>query len=96
MTRYRLTPAAKSDLKSIWTYTEDRWGTAQADHYLSELTLGIEMLVGAPEMGPTRDEIRKGYRSLWREHHVIFYRVTRARVEVVRILHQSMDVSRHL
>jgi len=83
-------------LKSIWTYTEDRWGRAQAEHYLSDLGRTIEMLVAAPDMGPNRDDIRKGYRSLWREHHVIFYRLAGARVEVVRILHQSIDIPRHL
>ena len=42
MTRYRLTPAAQRDLSSIWDYTEDRWGSQQAESYTLEIKAAIE------------------------------------------------------
>ncbi|WP_245272249.1 type II toxin-antitoxin system RelE/ParE family toxin [Xanthobacter sp. 126] len=29
-----LTPKARQDLDSIWTFSQDRWGTAQAETYV--------------------------------------------------------------
>ena len=29
MAEYRLTPAAESDLESIWEYTREKWGIEQ-------------------------------------------------------------------
>jgi predicted transcriptional regulator len=43
-----------------------------------------------------RDEVATGYRSTHTAHHHIFYRVERDTVVVVRVLHESMDVQRHL
>ena len=96
MTQYWLTPAAKSDLKAIWTYTEDQWGAVQADRYMSELAAGIEMLAESPEMGRIREDIRSCYRSFRLGKHVVFYRAVATGIEVARILHQSMDIPRHL
>ena len=42
------------------------------------------------------DAIRKGYRKRSVGRHVIFYRTVNGGVDVVRILHEQMDVDRHL
>jgi toxin ParE1/3/4 len=42
------------------------------------------------------DDLRPGYRKYLVGSHVLFYRVTNTDVVVVRILHQRMDVERHL
>lgn len=95
--RYLLSPAAQADLEQIWDYTHDRWGVDQAEDYLRELQRAINRIAANPWIGRACDEIRPGYRKLAAGSHTLFYRVTAEDViDVVRILHQRMDVDRHL
>ena len=97
MSRYLLSPAAQADLEQIWDYTNDRWGIYQAEEYLRGLQRAIERAAANPRIGRPCDEIRPGYRRLAAGSHLLFYRVTaEGIVDVVRVLHQRMDVDRHL
>lgn len=97
MSRYLLSPAAQADLEQIWDYTHDRWGVDQAEEYLRDLQRAIERAAANPRIGRSCDEIRPGYRKLAAGSHTLFYRVTAEGViDVVRVLHQRMDVDRHL
>jgi len=50
-----------------------------------------------PRIGRACDEIRPGYRKLAAGSHTLHYRVTaEGVVDVVRALHQRMDVDSHL
>jgi len=92
----RITPRARQDLKSIWTYTLRRWGEPQADLYLQQLDAGIRSLIDFPDIGEPCEHIRAGYRKLQVNRHLIFHRHGEKHIEIVRVLHQSMDVVRHL
>ena len=95
--RYLLSPAAQADLEQIWDYTHDRWGVDQAEEYLRELQHAIDRAAANPRIGHACNEIRPGYRKLAAGSHTLFYRVTADDlIDVVRILHQRMDVDRHL
>lgn len=96
MAEFRLTPAALRDLEGIWRYTQHHWGAAQAAHYVDALNAGFEALAQAPLQAPACDHIRPGYRRQWVQRHVIYFRVEGAVVIVVRVLHERMDVLRHL
>ncbi|MFE6925923.1 type II toxin-antitoxin system RelE/ParE family toxin [Nocardia sp. NPDC057663] len=98
MTRYLLTPAAQTDLHDIWDYTEKIWNAEQADTYIRRIQAAIETAAATPGVGRACDEIRPGYRKLAAAaSHVIYYRINADDdVEVVRILHQRMDVDSHL
>jgi toxin ParE1/3/4 len=97
VSRYLLSPAARADLEQIWDYTHDRWGVDQAGEYLRELQRAIERATANPRIGRACDEIRPGYRKLAAGSHTLFYRVTAEGViDVVRVLHQRMDVDLHL
>ena len=88
--------AAESDLIAIWVYSFETWGEAQADQYLAALEKGIQQLVESPGSGKPRDELREGYWSQRLEHHVVFYTFTDAELRIRRVLHEVMDVGRHL
>ena len=45
-----------------------------------------------PEYGKARDEVRKGLRSLPVSRYVVFYRVARKAIEIVRVLDERRDV----
>ena len=87
---------AEQDLIEIWVYTAEEWGLAQADTYLEELATGIDQLREYPMMGTARDELRKNYRALTVNQHTVFYVVSDDVVEVIRVLHKSVDTPRHL
>lgn len=96
MAEYRLTPAAERDLESIWTYTVRQWGIDQADRYIDALTATFAELAQSPRTAPACDHIRPGYRRRSVERHVVYFRVTKYGVAVVRILHDRMDAPRHV
>jgi toxin ParE1/3/4 len=96
MTLYRLTPAAQRDLSDIWDYTEQQWGVVQAEAYVEDIRSAVERVAAHPERGRARDEVREGYRSFAVGRHAIFYIARDRGVDVIRILHQRMDVGRHL
>lgn len=97
MTEILLRPAARQDLEDIWSYSEYQWGEKPADDYIRQLNDGFNLLAETPEAGPDCSDIRPGYRKYQVARHVIFYRITsEGDIEIVRILHERMDVERHL
>jgi toxin ParE1/3/4 len=82
---------AREDLKNIWLYSYGQWGEAQADKYFDELSDGINGLLDNPRIGRACDHIRTGYRKYPINKHVVFYRITSDRIEIIRVLHSSMD-----
>ncbi len=96
MADLRLTPTALRDLEDIWIYTAQQWGEAQAAHYLDELDACFKALAASPLSAPICDHIRPGYRRQRVERHTVYYKVENTVVVVVRVLHERMDVLRHL
>lgn len=96
MAEYRLSPAAEHDLESIFEYTIRQWGIEQANRYTDLLTAAFEELSQSPSAAPTCEHIRSGYRRRSVERHVIYFRITDYGIAVIRILHEKMDVQRHL
>ena len=84
------------DLIDIWLYTCTTWGEAQADMYVSALDRRIQALSRNAETGTQRDELRSGYRTVRVGRHVMFYTTSSSTVRVQRILHDQMDLGRHL
>ncbi|RQX90173.1 type II toxin-antitoxin system RelE/ParE family toxin [Burkholderia stagnalis] len=90
-----LTPLAEADLEDIWTSTFEHWSVEQAEHYVSELVAAFERLARREWVGrPSR--AGDGYRRYLVGSHVVFYRETAETLDVIRVLHQRMDVDRHL
>lgn len=96
MSRFRLTPAAQRDLSEIWDFTEQTWGVGQAETYLDEVRVALERVAARPDRGRSCDEIREGYRRYAIGSHLIFYVEQSDWIEVIRVLHQRMDPTRHL
>ena len=104
----RLTAAAEADFGQILTWTRDQFGESQAFAYADTLALALEALHEGPEtIGvKSREDILKGLSSLHvarqdrKGRHFIMFRVARGPqtnvIEVLRMLHDSMDLPRHL
>lgn len=95
MKDYVITPRARADIAGIWGYTDQTWGRAQADRYVRGLDAVFRGLAeGRVTSRPV--EIRPGYRKAAYGVHVVFFRESATSVEVVRVLHQRMDVGSQL
>ena len=96
MPKFKLSPAARADLKNIGQHTKEKWGINQRNRYLAGLDDRFQWLADNPMLGRSRDEVKEGYRSFNEGSHAIFYRVAGSDIEIVGIPHQSMDVEQHL
>ncbi len=96
MAEVRLSLAAYADLKTIAAYTARKWSVDQRTRYLAKFDETFTRVAAQPAIGRPRDALRDGYRSIPVGRHVVFYRILPDWVEVVRILHESMDFSRRL
>ncbi|KGE10506.1 type II toxin-antitoxin system RelE/ParE family toxin [Burkholderia gladioli] len=91
----RLTPLAEADLEDIWTYTFEQWSLEQAERYVGDLVEAFERLARGDWVGRS-SRASDDYRRYLVGSHVVFYRETTTTLDVIRVLHQRMDVDRHL
>ena len=96
MPRFRLTVQARADLRDIGRYTQQTWGRDQRNRYLARLDEAFHRLAREPHLGRACEEIRAGYRKYHVGRHLIFYRESVAGVDIIRILHDRMDIEAHL
>lgn len=93
MKSLRVSKKARQDLQSIWNYTFDTWSEKQADKYLKEFMDEFVGITKFPERGRSYDEVASNFFGLKKNKHIIFYRITvTGEVEIMRILHESMDL----
>jgi toxin ParE1/3/4 len=93
-----LTKKAKNDLKNIARYTEAEWGREQRDFYLRQLDESFHTLSESQNMGLDCAYVRDGYRKLRVGRHFVFYRSLNPGkdIQIVRVLHERMNVEIHL
>jgi toxin ParE1/3/4 len=89
-----IAPEADADLIGIYDYTSDTWGLDRADAYLDLIHARINGLLTGRTASHMADDVKPGLRRAVAEGHVVFFREDAARVTVLRVLHQRMDVGR--
>jgi toxin ParE1/3/4 len=97
MAKLHFTNKAVDDLSEIWNYTVDNWSENQADKYYELLIEACNELAAKPSLGYNYTQINKnilGYRA---GKHLIFFRVlSENEIEIIRILHEMMDLKKRL
>jgi toxin ParE1/3/4 len=88
-------PAAESDIDSIWDYSADNWGPDQADRYTDEIRDACHALASGSKQGRVVN-VRPGYLKALTGSHVVYFRDQGDRLEIVRVLHSKQDAQRHL
>jgi len=87
----------KAHRTQIYDYTFDTFGYFQAERYLYKIEKALDTLYDAylayPECRhiPTKSRM---YRNIIFEAHLIIYRITGARVEVLDIIHAASSISK--
>lgn len=92
---YRLSPLAETDLDEIWLYTFKNWSPEQADRYHGQIIAAIEGLAAGVKTGRPAT-VREGYFKYPVGSHFVFFRQSDSSLDVIRILHQRMDVAAQL
>lgn len=101
----RLADQAELDFLDIATWTAENFGSRQADEYSETVMLAIEALTDGPEIlgAKVREDIGPGICTLHvarqgrkGRHFVIFRKAEERTIDVLRLLHDSMDLARHI
>lgn len=90
MAKYRLAAIARRDLEDIWDYIA-KDSAVEATTYVELIISKFQKLAETPKMGRT-PELQDGIRSLPVKSHVIFYRNTGDRIEIIRVLSAYRDL----
>ena len=96
MTQYILSPNAQKSLGNIKTYSLEDFGEKQTITYLKLIEKKLQMISESPDIGRNREEIKKGYLSFLAGSYIVFYRKAKNHVDIIDILHQSMEPYRYL
>ncbi len=93
MSAYKLTLKAVEDLTEIWNYTFDVWSESQADKYYELLVDNFSTIAENPYISKKYSVIKENLYGLLAGKHLVFYRIVDGNeIEIVRILHQQMDI----
>jgi toxin ParE1/3/4 len=91
-----LSPDAQIDFTDILLFTWQQGSEEQRDQYEAALLRAIARLADYPEVGERRHGLFSGCRAHAVGRHILYYRFKDDIVEVVRILHERTDPTRHL
>lgn len=91
-----LKPEAEFDLEKIYEYTFYNFGIKQAEKYQDELYEAMLLITIRPRLGKVYPYAIQEYRKLHVNRHLIFYRCDSEKCEIIRILHDSMDLKMNL
>ncbi len=96
MNKIVIKPEAEKDLEKIYTFTFHRWGLKQAENYVDELVEGMKLLARQPSLGKGYKFAAIPYSTFHINRHIIFYRTEGKFCVIVRILHDSMEIKKHI
>jgi toxin ParE1/3/4 len=81
MAEYRLTDRARADLINIYDFTENKFGTYQAEAYYAGLIRTFGLLADFPRIGQPIDELAAGYRRFRFQSHLISSSIPNGRIK---------------
>ena len=97
MAKVHFTNKAIEDLEVIWKYTVNTWSENQAEIYYGLLINSCQKLATEPTLGKSYEVIEPHVLGFKTGQHLIFYRTIAAQeIEVIRILHGTMDLKNQL
>ncbi|WP_417619609.1 type II toxin-antitoxin system RelE/ParE family toxin [Parasphingorhabdus sp.] len=91
----RLSRRAASDLAEIADYTILEFGIDQARLYRDQFQACFRSFLANPQLGRSAGEVAPGLRRIRQQAHVVFYRVERDGLLIVRVVEHGMDFKRY-
>lgn len=96
MVEYLLSPEAQQSLKEIKSFSVRNFGEQRTKIYLESIMTRFQELAANPSLGKIRNELNAGYCSSFVGSHTIYYRTNPGLIEIIDVLHQSMEPTRNL
>ena len=97
MSQYIISEKALEDINNIWIYTAENWSVEQANRYYNLIIDEIEYIVENFDMAHDFEKIRNSYKYSKVKSHLIFFKIDKTNeIEVVRVLHERMDIENRL
>lgn len=97
MVKLKLRQQAIYDISDIWAYTVYKWSEKQADKYYKSIKAAHKEIENNPNIGKLYEEIESDLFGYKVGKHIIFYhKIDDNTYEVVRILHEQMDLKKQL
>ena len=96
MAAYSLSGKAAEELERVYEYSVLTFGLVQARSYVNGLHQLFQTLADNPMLGRSAERLAPEMRCIEYKSHSIFYRHANRHTLIVRVLHQTMDVDRHL
>jgi toxin ParE1/3/4 len=94
---YKIRRAALADLREISLYTRKTWGSEQERIYMKGIFACFEKIAANQTNNRDLSRIVPGCLSYKISHHLIVFRwLDDRRPEIIRLLHEKMDVSLQL
>ena len=85
-------PLAENDVVEIWGYIAND-NQIMADKIVDKIHELFQKLLENPKIGVLRKDLAKDLRSFPVEKYVVFYRIIKDGIEIVRVLHSARDIS---
>jgi toxin ParE1/3/4 len=86
MPRIIVSPLAQADIDEIWDHIA-RDSLVNADRFVDRIERRFGLLAVNRRLGVTKDDLRPGLRRFGYERYMIYYRLVRGGIEVVRVVH---------
>jgi len=93
MSKVKISDLAEEDLSEIWFFIAQD-NIEAADAFIDTILEKCHLIASSPRMGTERSELAPDVRSFPVGNYVIFYRQSKAGIEVARILSGSRDIPR--
>lgn len=97
MTAIEFRPAARRDLAAIYLFTQHRFGTIQAERYVTAISESCGLVLAGRRQARSEAAMQAGLFSHRSGSHRIYHRRSPdGALIVVRILHEAMNHQDHL
>jgi toxin ParE1/3/4 len=85
---------ALTDLKEIYSYSIAQWSESQANKYYFDLIQNCHKIQSFPLIGKVYLNVYSQPRGLLVNKHVVFYKIEKDSIRIIRILHESKDLKK--
>lgn len=93
MSRYRLSPEARDDLRDIRQYLINEAGLGVARRVMRDIATALELLSARPGLGHVRQELTDEPVKFWQVFsYLLIYDPVSRLIGVVRVLHSARDI----
>ncbi len=96
MANYVLSPDAQNSLRDIKQYSIKKFGKDRTKTYLKNMRRRMKDLAENPSRGIIREDLKVGFYSDFIGSHAIYFRIRSSHIDIIDVLHQSMDPSKHI